>query len=66
MVSVRINTQQFMGDHSEKVCLSIVVPDEIADELLIKISDAKKAAMLPMAILPTDEIVLQIITPDSH
>jgi hypothetical protein len=61
MYSVQIKTIQDMGNHAEPIDLMINVSDELIDELIIKVSEAKKDIGLPMAILHTDKIVIQMI-----
>ena len=50
-----------MGDHAEQTSLMVSVSDEVIDELLIAISNAKREVGLPMAVLPTDKFIIQML-----
>ena len=49
-----------MGDHSELVDMPVTVKEEDVDTLFEIISKAKKKEGLPMMLLPTDKIIIQV------
>ena len=62
MFSARLKTLKYMGDHTEVIYLTIQVKEgETIDEVMCNISNAKKQIGLPMTILPTDIIEMQMI-----
>ena len=60
MLSVHVQTYKFMGDHSELVDMPVTVKEEDVDTLFEIISKAKKKEGLPMMLLPTDKIIIQV------